>query len=65
MKCTSQLRIPVRKQWQQTVLPQNVAAVIQGIQGEQKEIQAEVSRLRVGIGTKVFQSTSDDKESLA
>lgn len=64
MNCTSQLRIPVSKQWQQIVLQQNVAAVIQGIQGEKKkkEIQAEVSMLsrpRPGIGTKVFQSASE------
>lgn len=37
MNCTSQLRIPVSKQWQQIVLQQNVAAVIQGIQGEKKK----------------------------
>lgn len=50
------------------MLQTDVAAVIQGIQGKRKNVQAEVSRLstpRAGIGTNVFHSAWETlKESL-
>lgn len=56
------------KQWQQIVLQTNVAAVIQGIPGKRKKVQAEVSRLsrpQAGTGTNVFHSAWEmSKESL-